>query len=76
MSLARYGLGLTLADANHTYVEVKDSIRTPSLVVISWVHHVFDFALKSPNIVKKVDPNGLTSFRILSRLCWELLNSK
>ena len=28
------------------YVEVKDSIWTPSLVLMPWVHHVFDFTLK------------------------------
>ena len=57
------------------YVEVKNSIWIPSLVVISWVHHVLNFTLKSPNTVKKVDPNCITSLRILSRLYWKLLNS-
>ena len=55
------------------YLQVKYSIWTPSLVVISWVHHVFDFTLKSPNIIKIVDFNWLTSLKILSRLCWKLL---
>lgn len=36
------------------YIEVKDSIRTPSLVVMSWVLHIFDFVLKSPSTIKKL----------------------